>query len=38
MLVLTGIYDYFGEFQRGARLVSSLNGVILKNYDVKGLT
>lgn len=37
MLALTGIYDYFGELQHGACLISSLNGVILKNYDVKGL-
>lgn len=37
MLVLMGIYDYFGGLQRGAPLISSLNGVILKNYDVKGL-
>lgn len=38
MLVLTGIYDDLGELQRWSPLISSLNGVILKNYDVEGLT
>lgn len=36
MLALTGMYDEVGEPTRRAPLISSLNGVILGNYGIRG--